>query len=66
MFDRMKCRVGFHKPKQIHHTFKHKCRTTDKGRSKKRWQTWACEIVTITYCERCGRVLKTKSKWKRR
>ncbi len=64
MFDSLKCRMGFHKPVQSHHTFHHKCRTTNKCRSKKRWQTWVKEIVTTTYCERCGKLLKTKRKWK--
>lgn len=53
MFNDLKCRLGFHKPMQRHYTFKHKCRTTNKGRSKKRWYTWVKEIYTETYCERC-------------
>lgn len=64
MFDNLKCKLGFHKPVQRHYTYKHKCRTTNKGRSKKRWRTWIKEIVTETYCERCGKTLRTKTKWK--
>ena len=60
----LKCRLGFHKPVTCHHTFKHKCRTTNKGRSKKRWRTWVRELVTVTYCERCGKQLRLKRKWK--
>lgn len=64
MLDNLKCKLGFHKPAQYHHTFKHKCRTTNKGRSKKRWRTWIREIVTVTYCERCGKTLRQKRRWK--
>lgn len=64
MFDELKCKLGFHKPVQRHYTFKHKCRTTNKGRSKKRWMTWAKELYTETYCERCGKRLKLKRKLK--
>ena len=60
MLDSLKCKMGFHKPVQSHHTFMHKSRTTNKGRSKKRWRTWIREVVTTTYCERCGKVLRTK------
>lgn len=60
MLDNLKCRLGFHKPVQCHQTFKHRCRTTNKGRSKKRYWTWAREIITTTYCERCGKTLKQK------
>lgn len=58
MLGTLKCKLGFHKPVQYHETFKHKSRTTNKGRSKKRWRTWVREIVTVTYCERCGIKLK--------
>lgn len=63
MLDSLKCKLGIHKPVQYHHTFKHKCRTTNKGRSKKRWRTWIRELVTVTYCERCGKRLGQKRKW---
>ena len=63
VLDELKCKMGFHKPVQYHHTFKHKCRTTNKGRSKKRWRTWVKEFVTVTYCQRCGKKLKQKTKW---
>lgn len=66
MLDTLKCKLGFHKPVQYHQTIRHKCRTTNKGRSKKRWYTWAKEIFTVTYCERCGKVLKTKRRLKRK
>lgn len=60
MFGDLKCRLGFHKPAQYHHTFHHKCRTTNKGRSKKRWRTCVRELYTVTYCERCGKTLRQK------
>jgi hypothetical protein len=66
ILQKARCKLGFHKPKQYHHTFKHKVRTTDKGRSKKRWHTWVREIVTVTYCEECGKKLSQKSKFKYR
>ena len=65
MFDNLKCKLGFHKPAKYHYKYKHKCRTTNKGRSKKRWYTWAVEIVTYTYCERCGKTLSTKRRLRR-
>lgn len=66
MLDTLKCKLGFHKPVQYHQTIRHKCRTTNKGRSKKRWYTYAREIVTTTYCEHCGKILKTKRRLKRK
>jgi|GEM_PF-5326722 len=63
MFDNLKCKLGFHKPVDRHYMYQRKSRTTNKGRSKKRWRTWK-EIVTVTYCERCGKTLRTKEKWK--
>ena len=64
MFDNLKCKLGFHKPVQYHYTIKHRCRTTNKGRSKKRWMTFAKEIYTVTYCERCYKTLRTKRRWR--
>jgi predicted SprT family Zn-dependent metalloprotease len=64
MLDNLKCKIGLHKPAQHHQTFKYECRTTNKGRSKKRWMTVAKEIVTVTYCERCGKTLSTKQRWR--
>ena len=62
ILDDLKCRLGFHKPVQFHHTFYHKSRTTSKGRSKKRWRTWARELVTVTYCAHCHERLGQKRK----
>ena len=39
MFDNLKCKMGFHKPVQEHFSIKHKYRTTNNGRSKKRYYT---------------------------
>lgn len=64
MFDRLKCKLGFHKPVQMHWSEKCESRTTRKGRSKKRWRTWAKVLYTETYCERCGKTLRTKRKVK--
>lgn len=61
MLDELKCRLGFHKPIQEHATYKHKYRTTNKGRSRKRYYT-VRELVTFTYCERCGKQLGMKGK----
>jgi hypothetical protein len=61
MFDNLKCRLGFHKPMQEHFSIKHKYRTTNKGRSKKRYYT-VKELYTITYCQRCGKTLRQKRK----
>ncbi len=66
MFDNLRCKLGFHKPVTVHRSYKYKCRTTNKGRSKKRYLIWAKILVTETYCERCGKILRTKSKLKRR
>ena len=65
MFDNLKCKLGFHKPAQEHFSIKHKYRTTNKGRSKKRYYT-VKELYTITYCQRCGKTLRKKRKliWK--
>jgi hypothetical protein len=63
MFDKLKCKLGIHKPVQYHHSFRHKFRTTNKGRSKKRWYTGVRELVTVTYCEICGKRLGQKTKW---
>ncbi|MBR5395822.1 MAG: hypothetical protein IK144_12200 [Bacteroidaceae bacterium] len=62
----LRCKLGFHKPKQQHFTVKHKFRTTNKGRSKKRYYTGIKDLYTITYCERCGKTLREKRKriWK--
>lgn len=59
----IRCILGLHKKVQYHYSFLHKCRTTNKGRSKKRWRTWVKELVTITYCERCGEKLGQKTKF---
>jgi hypothetical protein len=61
MFDNLKCKLGFHKPMQEHFSIKHKYRTTNKGRSKKRYYT-VKELYTITYCQRCGKTLRQKRK----
>lgn len=39
MFENIKCKFGFHKIKTIHNNYKYKFRTTNKGRSKKRYYT---------------------------
>ena len=62
MLDKIKCKLGLHKPKTMHFSVKHKCRTTNKGRSKKRYYSYAKTLYTEVYCERCGKVLKKKSK----
>ena len=62
MFDNLKCKLGFHQPVQEHFSFKHKYRTTNKGRAKKRYRTGVRELYTITYCARCGKQLKQKRK----
>ena len=62
MFDNLKCRLGFHRPVQRHYTYRHKFRTTNKGRSKKRYYT-VKELVTETFCERCYKHLGEKTKW---
>lgn len=64
MFDELKCRLGFHKLAHKHWSEKIRSRTTNKGRSKKRWHTLAKVLYTQTYCERCGKVFKTKRKVK--
>lgn len=64
MIDVLKCKLGYHKPVRFRQKYKHKSRTTNKGGSKRRWRTWAYETVTITYCERCGKTLKTKTRLK--
>jgi hypothetical protein len=61
MFDNLKCKLGFHKPVQEHFSIKHKYRTTNKGRLKKRYYTEK-ELYTITYCQRCGKTLRQKRK----
>ena len=63
---RAACLLGFHKPVQERVTTRYGCRTTSKGRSKKRWLTYARETVTVTYCSRCGKKLgrKRKLKWR--
>lgn len=61
MLDNLKCKLGFHKPEQEHISIKHKYRTTNKGRSKKRYYT-VKELCTITYCQRCGKTLRQKRK----
>lgn len=65
MFDNLKCKFGFHKKAQRHWTESYKFRTNRKGRSRKKFYTEKI-IFTETFCENCGKVLKTKSKWKRR
>ena len=62
MLDNLKCKLGFHKPVQERISFKHKYRTTNKGRSKKRYYTGIKELYTITYCQRCGKTLRQKRK----
>ena len=62
MLDSLKCKLGFHKPVQEHISIKHKYRTTNKGRSKKRYYTGVRELYTITYCKRCGKTLRQKRK----
>ena len=62
MPDNLKCKLGFHKPVQEHFSIKHKYRTTNKGRSKKRNYTGVRELCTITYCQRCGKTLRQKRK----
>lgn len=66
MLDKLKCKMGFHKPEQVHYSIKHKYRTTNKGRSKKRYRTGIKELYTITYCQQCGKILSQKRKliWK--
>ena len=64
MLGDLRCLLGFHKPARRHYSIKYKCRTTNKGRSKKRWYTGARELFTVTYCERCGKELSRKSKLK--
>ncbi len=65
MLGNLKCKLGFHKPVQEHLSIKHKYRTKDKGRSKKRYYT-VKDLYTITYCKRCGKKLRQKRKliWK--
>ena len=62
MFDKLKCRLGFHKPVREHFSHKYRFRTTNKGRAKKRYYTCK-ELYTITFCERCGKTLGQKRKW---
>lgn len=61
MFDKWKCKLGFHKLEKYHHTEKYPFRTTNKGRSKKRYYTVKVSI-TETYCKVCGKKFKRKSK----
>ena len=61
MLDNLKSKLGFHKPVQEHFSIKYKYRTTNKGRSKKRYYT-VKELYTITYCQRCGKTLRQKRK----
>ena len=44
MLDNLKCKLGFHKPVKEHISIKHKYRTTNKGRSKKRYYTGVKEL----------------------
>ncbi len=46
MLDNLKCKLGFHKPVKEHFSIKHKYRTTNKGRSKKRYHTGVKELYT--------------------
>ena len=61
---KLKCAIGLHKPKRWHYSEKYPFRTTNKGRSKKRWHTVKVYITEI-YCENCGKVLKRNksTKW---
>lgn len=60
--DNLKCKLGSHNPVQEHFSIKHKFRTTNKGRSKKRYYTGVKDLYTITYCQRCGKTLRQKRK----
>ena len=64
MLDKLKCKLGFHKPEQSRRTLIRKRRTTNKGRSKKRWVVLAKEILITTYCKRCGKILSKDKRWK--
>ena len=64
MFDKLKCKLGFHKKAQHHWTESYKLRTNRKGKSRKKYYT-VKEIITATYCEVCGKTLKVKRKIKR-
>ena len=61
MFKKLLCKLGFHKPSKHHYIGKYPIRTTNKGRSKKRYHTIKVSI-NETVCEVCGKVLKRKSK----
>ena len=64
IIQKAKCVLGFHKEAKYHWTEKYPFRTTNTGRSKKRWHTVKVRI-TETYCEVCGKTLKRKRtiKW---
>ena len=62
MLDNLRCKLGYHQPVQSHCTYLYRCRTTNKGRAKKRYYTYAKEIITTTFCACCGKTLKIKRK----
>lgn len=64
MIEDIKCLLGIHKPAKYTDTCKHQARTNHKGKSKRKWHTWAKDFTTVTYCERCGKILSVKNKFR--
>ena len=54
---KVKCALGFHKEERRRYREHYPFRTTNKGRSKKRWHTTKV-CVTEVYCRECGKLLK--------
>ena len=64
IIQKVKCFIGIHKPIRQHNSKKYPFRTTNKGRSKKRWHTVKVYITEV-YCENCGKMIKRNktTKW---
>ena len=64
IIQKVKCALGVHRLRRRHYSEKYPFRTTNKGRSRKRWHTVKVCITEI-YCEDCGKVLKRNksTKW---
>ena len=64
IIQKVKCFIGIHKPIWRHYSEKYPFRTTNKGRSKKRWHTVKVYITEV-YCENCGKMIKRNktTKW---